>query len=155
MVDANILIAGNVWPRWSYEILQHASRKDFSLVLSPLVIYQAKRRMISRFPANLLQYEKFLESCEYELIRDPTTAQIAANLRLVRDLTDLPIVLAAINTKVDYLVSEDKDLSAINETTRDLQKQLKVYISGSYLREVMGWTSEELESVKKRNWQDL
>jgi predicted nucleic acid-binding protein len=34
MVDANILIAGSVWPRWPYEVLQHALRGDFGLVLS-------------------------------------------------------------------------------------------------------------------------
>jgi predicted nucleic acid-binding protein len=155
MVDANILIAGNVWPRWPFEVLQHASRKDFNLVLSPLVIYQAKRRMISRFPTSLPQFEKYLESCEYELIKDPAKAQVEDNLRLVREVTDLPIVVAAINAKVDYLVSEDKDLTASNETTKELHKQLKVYISGTILREVMGWKSEELDVIKRRNWLDL
>ena len=29
MVDANILIAGSVWPRWPFKVLQHAIRGDF------------------------------------------------------------------------------------------------------------------------------
>ena len=42
MLDANILIAGSVWPRWPYEVLQHALRGDFRLVLSEYVIQQAR-----------------------------------------------------------------------------------------------------------------
>ena len=45
MVDANILIAGVVWPRWPYEVLRHALRGDFRLVLSEYVIQQARRRI--------------------------------------------------------------------------------------------------------------
>lgn len=29
MVDANVLIAGTAWPRFSYEVLSHAAQGDF------------------------------------------------------------------------------------------------------------------------------
>jgi predicted nucleic acid-binding protein len=35
MVDANILIAGVVWPRFPYEVLRHALKGDCQLILSP------------------------------------------------------------------------------------------------------------------------
>jgi len=38
MVDANILVSGSVWPRWPYEVLQHALRGDFQLVLNQYVM---------------------------------------------------------------------------------------------------------------------
>ena len=37
MLDATVLIAGSVWPRWSYEVIQHALQGDFQLILAPLV----------------------------------------------------------------------------------------------------------------------
>ena len=155
MVDANILIAGIIWPRWPYEILRHAIKKDFRLVLSHFVIQQARRRISQRFPNYLDRFEDSLESTDYELIGDPSLEEISQNRNLVRDPTDIPLALAAINAKVDYLVSEDKDLTDPGETTEQLHEQLNVLISGTFLREVMGWPSDEIEEVRGRKWEDL
>ena len=57
MVDANILIAGTGWPRFPYEVLQHALRGDFTLVLSPFVIEES-RRHIHRILPDLLEPAK-------------------------------------------------------------------------------------------------
>ena len=53
MTDANILLAGNAFPRWPYEVLQHAVDGDYRLVLCPLVIKQAREHMRERFPRHL------------------------------------------------------------------------------------------------------
>lgn len=50
MVDANVLISGTGWPRFAYEILQHAIAGDFQLVLSPFVIDEARRHITRLFP---------------------------------------------------------------------------------------------------------
>ncbi len=42
-----------------------------------------------------------------------------------------------------------------DESTARLRTQLTVYISGTFLREIMGWTGEELEKVRKRTWKDM
>ena len=70
-------------------------------------------------------------------------------------MSDVPVALAAIAAGVDYVVSEDKDLTAKAETTAELRRDLKVLLSGTFLREVMGWTSEELEAVRYRKWNEL
>lgn len=77
------------------------------------------------------------------------------NRHLVRDLDDVAIALVAIIAKVDYLVSEDKDLTVQDQTTAELRKQVKVVVSGTFLREVMGWTSEQLEAIRHRKWSDI
>jgi len=63
--------------------------------------------------------------------------------------------LAAINAKVDYFVTEDKHFTTRDERRADLQRQLKIMISGRFLREVMGWTSEQLEAIRHRKWSDV
>jgi hypothetical protein len=73
----------------------------------------------------------------------------------VRDETDLPIVLTAINAGVDYLVSDDKDLTARDATTAALHQRVTVLLSGTFLRNVMGWSSEQLEGLRGRNWDDV
>jgi putative PIN family toxin of toxin-antitoxin system len=154
-IDANILLAGNAFVRWPYEVLQHAVEGDFLLVLSPLVIEQARQHLQKRFPQHLARFERFLQTVDYELVTDPTIEEIEAHQNLVRDLSDVAVSLAAIKSKVDYLVSEDKDLTVQDETTVELRRYVKVFISGTFLREIMGWTSENLEAIRHRTWQDL
>jgi hypothetical protein len=49
----------------------------------------------------------------------------------VRDPSDVPVALAAIHAGIDYLVSEDKDLTVQYETTAKLRQELKVMIFGT------------------------
>ena len=155
MVDANILIAGIAFPRWSYEILRHVLRGDIRLVLCPYIIEQATRHIQKRFPDHLNDFRQFLASCEYESVPDPSPDEVAQHHDLVRDLSDVPIAWTAIHAQVDYLVSEDKDLTAVDETTRELRKKIQPLIAGTFLRMVMGWKSEDLDRVRRRTWRDM
>lgn len=155
MLAANVLIAGIVWPRWPYEVLRHALSGDFQLILSQYVINQAQRRIGSHFPAYIQQLEDFLQASKFEQAGEPAVEQLAQYKHLVRDETDVPVALAALNASVDYLVSEDKDLTTKDSTTAELHQQLSVLLPGTFLREVMGWTNEELEMIRERTWRDL
>ena len=155
MVDTTVLIAGSGWPRWPREVLLAGLRGEFQLVLSPYVIRQARRNLSKRFPVYLARFEAFLFQANFELAPDQTAEEIAQHKGLVRDESDLPIVLAAIEAGVDYLVSEDKDLTDRDETTARLREKLTVVLSGTFLRQVMGWTSDELEAVRNRTWSDF
>ena len=155
LTDANVLFAGSAFPRWPYEVLRHALAKDFQLVLCPLVIDQARLHLQKRFPEHLARFEAFLQKANYELVPDPTPEAVAANRHLIRDLSDIAIALAAIVAGVEYVVSEDKDFTAQDESTAELRRHLKAMLSGTFLREVMGWTSEQLEAIRHRKWSDL
>ena len=56
---------------------------------------------------------------------DPSRELVEQNRDLVRDPKDVPIALAAIAAGVDYLVSNDKDLTAEDATTTRLRTQLQ------------------------------
>ena len=154
-IDANVLFSGIAFPRWPHEILRHTIKGDFRLVLSPLVIKQVQRILQKRFPEYVENFEKFMDTIDFELVPDPGKEEVYTNKNLVRDFSDVPIALSAISAKVDYLVSEDKDFTAQDETTRELHKQLKIMLSGTFLREVMGGTSDQLESTRSRKWSDI
>lgn len=155
MVDTTVLLAGIVWPRWPYEVLQHALRDDFQLALSEIVIEEALRKFREKFPRYTEGFEGLLKEVSYDEAPTSSAEEVQANRDLVRDITDVPIALAAIKAQVDYFVSQDKDFTERNETTAQLHEQLNVLLSGTFLREVMGWTSEELEAVRGRDWEDL
>lgn len=154
-IDANVLFAGIAFPRWPYEVLRHAPVGDFQLVLSSLFIEQARRNLQKRFPDHVDRFDAFIQSINYELVSNPPPEDVEANKNLVRDLSDVPIALSAISAKVDYLVSEDKDFTTQDETTAELRRHLKIMLSGTFLQKVMGWTSEQLESVRHRKWSDI
>ena len=141
MVDANILISGIIWPRWPFEVLQHAIRKDFHLILCEYAITQARVHIQRRFGNYLDQFDEFLTFSDFEIVDNPSKELVSQNILLVRDPTDVPIALAAIHSNVDILVSEDKDLTVKESSTKKLHNQLRVMISGTFLREIMGWTS--------------
>ena len=151
MVDANVLVAGMGWPRWPYALLQHAVAGDFQLVLTPYIIEEAHRNLKKIAPATLPALEDFLHLSEYEEIADPPAELVAANQQLARDPKDVPVAAAAITAKVDCLISSDKDLTESEE----LRKFVTVLLSAVFLREYMGWTSEELEVIRHRTWGEM
>jgi predicted nucleic acid-binding protein len=155
MVDTTVLLAGTVWPRWPYEVLQHALRGDFYLMLSRTVIQEAVHKFADKFPAYTQDFADFLEKCGYAEIPEPSSQAVLAHRDLMRDITDIPIAVAAINAGVDFFISEDKDFTARDRTTAKLHQELTVMLSGTFLRHVMGWTGEELEAVRDRTWMDL
>lgn len=155
MADANVLFAGTVFPRWPREVLRHAAAGDFQLVLSPLIIHQARRNIEEQFPEYLDRFDEFLQAIDYEFVPDPRPEEIVANQNLVRDLSDVAVALAAIASKADYLVTTDKDFAAQDETTAELRRRLQVLQPGTFLRQVMGWTSEQLEAIRHRKWSDI
>lgn len=145
MLDANVLVAGTIWPRFPGQVLNHAVIGDFRLVLTEYILEEARRHITRLRPDKLVNFEGILERIDFELVVEPSQAEIDRNNHLVRDLNDVPIVLAAINAKVDYFVSQDKD---ITDPTQPIHEKLKIILPGTFLREHMGWTSEDLERVR-------
>jgi chemotaxis signal transduction protein len=52
-------------------------------------------------------------------------------------------------------ISEDKDFTIQDKSTEELRRHLKIMLTGTFLREVIGLTSEELERIRHRNWDDI
>jgi predicted nucleic acid-binding protein len=155
MLDATVLIAGIGWPRWSYEVLRHAVRGDFQLVLSPLVIEQARKHLARIAPNRVSDFEEWLQACGAEIEPDPTAKSVASSQHLVRQANDVPVALAAIAAGVDYFVSEDKDFTETAADNPELHRQLTIMRPVIFLREVMDWTSEALEQVRHRTWSEI
>jgi len=155
MVDANVLVAGSGWPRFSYEVLRHAASGDFTLVLSRHIIEEARVHILRLIPEALDQFEVVLRESGYEETATLMPEEIAAHADLVRDPKDIPVALAAISARVDCLVTQDKDFTDRGADTEELHRRLNILLPGTFLREHMGWSSEALEAIRYRTWQDL
>lgn len=80
MLDATVLLAGIVWPRFPYEVLQHALRGDFQPVLCPFLLAQVRRKFSELFPAHINRFETFLQGLPYEKVPDPSAYDLAVHL---------------------------------------------------------------------------
>jgi len=96
-----------------------------------------------------------LRDARYELVNNPSGDEVAANIDLCRHEPDVPIVLAAIKSKAQCIVTSDRDLTVLDSTTVKLHRQVQVMLPPAFLREMMGWTSEALETIRQRTWKDF
>ena len=93
-----------------------------------------------------------------EIVSDPTRDEVYEHRNLMRDFEDVPVVLAAVKARVDYLVSTDADLTDVGESTEALRHLLdpaKVVRVGAFLDQVMGWSHDALAAVARRRWSDI
>lgn len=155
-LDANVLIAGIVFPRWPYEVVQHSIKGDYTMILSPIVIREARRRIQVRFPDYEQAFDTLLTLVDYEAAPAPSKAEVRENQDLVRQQKDVPVALSVIAADVDYFVTYDRDFAGEDETTARIRQALSgIMLPPVFLRDVMGWTSEELEAIRHREWSDF
>ena len=152
MADSNIVIAGVLKPRWFFEFLGHAIRGDFQLVLASQTVAEVLRWAEVKGGYRRGAVEFFLAACRFEMAPAPSTEEVQANADLVRYATDVPVALSAIKARPDYLVTNDEDFHA-EKTKAALKKQgVQVVHVGTFLAEVMGWKSPDLEAIRLREW---
>lgn len=154
-LDTNVFFAGLTYPRWPYEILRYGETEEIEIILCPLVICEIEKNIAKKFPSFFEEVKLFINTGNFKKVANPSKKEIEKHHDLVRDKKDIPIALAAIKAKVDFLVSSDKDLTARDHTTEKLRKYIKPILPGTFLKEVMKWTSEELEAIRYRKWKDL
>ncbi len=64
------------------------------------------------------------------------------------------MVLAAADARVDYLVTNDRDLTATDESTATLRELVNVITPLALLRHVLGWPETRIEAAIHRNWRE-
>lgn len=70
---------------------------------------------------------RFFILCLVELVAVPSPNQVESNLHLVpRDPKDVPIVITALNSNADYLVSGDKHINSHDESTIHIDSLITV-----------------------------
>ena len=155
-VDTNVLLSGIIWPRWPNAVLQHALHGDFRLVLPQVVILEARRNMQRRFPEYLEDFKLFLSLTDYELVPVPSLEAVHSAPALMRQAEDIPVALSVMAAKVDYFVTSDKDFTDLHPSTQQVRAAIPgILLPAVFLRDVMQWSSEQLEAIRHRTWSDL
>ncbi|MBI2760610.1 MAG: hypothetical protein HYX51_04190 [Chloroflexi bacterium] len=152
-IDANVIIAGIGWPRWSFEVLNAIRGDAVDLVLLEQTVAEARRHLPN--PTALAALDRFLSTARHEFVTRPASELIEEHRDLVRDEQDVPIALALLMSSVEIFVTSDRDFTDPGATADRFRTRVRVMLPAVFLRDVMGWTSDELEAVRNRTWDDM
>ena len=111
MVDANIIVSAILFPKSIIsETVKHIVYNS-KIILCQYTIDEIKTVFNRKFPHRINEMEEYLEKLPYKLF---TLKEI--NFRKyprIRDIDDIPILACAIESKVDILITGDKDFDEI------------------------------------------
>lgn len=132
-IDTSALIAGILSPTGAaHEVLRLCEAGVVKAVMSRQVLVEADRNLSEKLPALLSEYRVFLKHLSPLIVDDPSSPAVDQAGEIIHH-NDAPILAAAIEAGVDYLVTCN---------TRHFQKkvvrdyaQFPILTSGEFLEE--------------------
>ena len=76
-----------------------------SITVSEQVVAETERAVARKMARALPALREAIRASNLRIVRDPAATQVAANLELISHKADVPILLAAMQIKTDYLVT--------------------------------------------------
>lgn len=108
-LDSSALIAGIISETGAaHVLLQLGESEDVELTVSEWVIDETKRSVTRKVPDILDEVDKAIAKSKIKIDADPSNEEIQANLYLMEDPNDIPILLVAMRGKVDFLATHDR-----------------------------------------------
>lgn len=107
-LDSSALIAGIISETGAaHVLLQLGETEDIVLMISEVVVNETRRSVARKSSDNLEDVKREIKKSRIKILQDPSNEEIQANLYLMDDPDDVPILLAAMKAKVDYLATHD------------------------------------------------
>ena len=139
-LDSSALIAGAISESGAAHVLLNLGEsQDIVLTVSELVILESERSMAKKAPSNLNDLRSLIKSSNLRIVDNPTKEEVEANLYLINDPNDVPILLAAMKVKVDYLATHNRK-HFLNDPKVAERSGIKIGTPG----DVLAWLRENL-----------
>jgi putative PIN family toxin of toxin-antitoxin system len=129
MVDANIIISALLFPNSVVAKAFNHLIENYYLVLSKYTIYEIEDVFNEKFSHRVMEMKKILQKIPYELFENKKIRN--KKYPTIRDKNDLPVLINAIESKVDLLITGDKDFDDI------IIKKPKIMKPRKYIDEYM------------------
>jgi len=108
-LDSSALVAGVLSETGAaHVLLLLGESEDILLTVSEMVIIESERAITLKSPRNIPVLRNAIVSSNLIIVRDPSSKEIEANLYLINDPNDVPILIAAMKAKVDYLATHNR-----------------------------------------------
>jgi putative PIN family toxin of toxin-antitoxin system len=111
MIDTNIIVSAILFPESIIAKTFKHIANNYHLVLSQYTIDAMENVFKEKFPHKLTEMKQFLKQVPYELF----ILNKAENKKYpkIRDDKDLPVLMNAIESRVDLLITGDKDFEDV------------------------------------------
>lgn len=140
-LDSSALIAGAISESGAAHVLLNLGEtQDILLTVSEMVIVESERSMAKKSPSSLDDLRNLIKLSNLRIVENPTKEEVEANLYLIGDPTDVPILLAAMKTKVDYLATHNRK-HFLDDLTVAEKSGLRIGTPG----DVLAWLRENLK----------
>ena len=113
MIDTNVLISAALFPKSQISLLIKKVTDTHELILCSYIIDELHEIFHRKFKDKIYLLDKFLYKLAYELIYTPTDIK-SGEYPEIRDKEDLPIIVSALLSDVDILITGDKDFFDID-----------------------------------------
>ena len=131
-LDTSALIAGIVSSRGAARaLLQLAEIGLIEVFVSKQVIVEADRNIEDKLPEMLSEYREFIRLLAPILIEDPHQKDIKRYVTVIHP-DDAPILAAAVNAKVDYLITWDR--KHFMSKNIHIHSTMKIVTPGGFLK---------------------
>ena len=131
--DSSALFAGVVSADGaSRALLLLAEAGQIAITISEQVIAETERAVARKIPRALPDFREALRATGMRIIPDPSPDEIAAHEGLVAHQPDIPIVVAAMQVKTDYLVTLNRH-HFLHDPSVAARSQLRIGTPGDAL----------------------
>lgn len=141
-LDSSALIAGAISETGAaHVLLQLGESEDILLTISEMVLIESERSIAKKSPRNLNDLRSLIKTAKLSIVNDPSKKEVEANLYLIEDPNDVPILLAAMRAKVDYLATHNRK-HFLDDPKVSERAGIKIGTPG----DVLVWIRENLNS---------
>ncbi len=139
-LDSSALIAGAISEIGAaHVLLQLGESGDILLTISEMVIVESERSIAKKSPRNLNDLRHLIKTANLRIVGNPSVEEVEANLYLIGDPNDVPILLAAMKANVDYLATHNRK-HFLDDPKVAERSRLKIGMPG----DVLAWIRENL-----------
>jgi len=108
-MDSSALIAGIISETGAAHVLLQLSEGEYiNLTINEFVIAECERSFARKSPRTLPFLQIAIKTAKTKIIPDPSPAEVQSNLYLISDPQDVPILLSALQSKADFLVTHNR-----------------------------------------------
>lgn len=139
-LDSSALIAGIVSAKGASRVLLLlAESGHITVTISEQVLTESERAIARKVPRALPDLRQAILTSQARIVRDPSPEDVSAHPNLVSHPADIPIVLAAMQAKVDYLVTLNRK-HFIDDPDVTAQAGLRIGTPG----DALNWVREQM-----------
>lgn len=142
-LDSSALIAGAISEAGAAHVLLNLGESgNIVLTVCELVIWESERALAKKAPGTLNDLRSLIKSAKVRIIENPTKKEVQANLYLISDPTDVPILLAAMKAKVDYLATHNRR-HFLDDPNVSERSGIKIGTPG----DILAWIRENFQNM--------